>query len=144
MEYLDLAIPHQFLQNDRNLQILALGAVQDLHHDVSTNLRLEVKYAMEKKSNSILRQELDTERKVVSRLRQKMVSDHFVQQNELNEEIQGNEIKLQEANDQCEKKINKFSVLLHKIVTKLSDIQGTIAFILNLPIKVDRYVLELD
>ena len=73
-----------------------------------------------------------------------MMSNHFAQQNELDEEIQGNEIKLQEANDQCEKKINKFSVLLNKIVTKLSNIQGTIEINSLLAIKVDSDVLELD
>ena len=73
-----------------------------------------------------------------------MAEDQLVQQNELNDQIKGNEIKLQEANDQCETKINKFSELLNKILTKLTDIQETIVYNGLLVIKVDGDLVDLN
>ena len=68
----------------------------------------------------------------------------FAQQKELIEEGEVNRIKLQEAKDQFEKKKNKFAGLLRKIVPKLTEIQETIYFILNLSINVNSDILKLD
>ena len=97
LEYLDLATPHQKKQNDRNLQI-----------------GLEVKYAREKTINFNLRLELDTTRNELARVRLKMTTDYFVQQNELRVETNGNIMLLQETNENHDLQINNLSEILNK------------------------------
>ena len=97
LEYLDLATPHQKKQNDRNLQI-----------------GLEVKYAREKIINVNLRIELDNNRNELERVRLKMTTDYFVQQNELRVETNGNIMLLQETNENHDLQINNLSEILNK------------------------------
>ena len=97
LEYLDLATPHQKKQNDRNLQI-----------------GLEVKYAREKIINVNLRIELDNNRNELERVRLKMTTDYFVQQNELRVETNGNIMLLQETNDIHDLELNNLSEKLNK------------------------------